>query len=107
MVLKKRLARELVTQLHGQKEAAEAEANFTRVFQKGQIPEDIELGTSSGGSLQDYLVANRLAKSKSEARRFIEQGAVYINGERITDVNFIVPKDTVIRVGKRRFIKST
>jgi len=107
MELKKRLARELVTRLHSQEEAAGAEVNFTRVFQKGQIPEDIDLGTKSGGSLQDYLVANRLAKSKSEVRRFIEQGAVYINGERVTDANFIVPKDTIIRVGKRRFIKST
>jgi tyrosyl-tRNA synthetase len=61
----------------------------------------------SGDTLQDYLVKNNLAKSKSDARRLIEQGAVYINGERITDVNYTFPKDTIIKVGKRRFIKST
>jgi tyrosyl-tRNA synthetase len=107
MELKKRLARELVAQLYDKKSADEAEKNFERVHQKGEIPEDIELGTKSGGILQDYLVANRLAKSKSEARRLIEQGAVYINGKKVMDANYIFPKDTIIRVGKRRFIKST
>jgi len=107
MELKKRLARELVAQLYDKKSADEAEANFERVHQKGEIPEDIELGTKSGSILQDYLVANRLAKSKSEARRLIEQGAVYINGKKVMDANYIFPKDTIIRVGKRRFIKST
>jgi tyrosyl-tRNA synthetase len=107
MTLKKRLARELVTQLYNQKTATEAEESFTRVFQKRKVPEEIDLGTKSGSSLQDYLVENHLAKSKSEARRLIEQGAVYINGQRVTDVNYTFPKDTIIRVGKRRFIKST
>ncbi len=107
MILKKRLARELVTQLYSQKKAAEAEGNFTRVFQKREVPEEIGLGTKSGISLQDYLVKNQLAKSRSEARRLIEQGSVYLNGQRETDVNLTFPKDTIIRVGKHRFIKST
>jgi len=107
MVLKKRLAREIVSQLYSENEATEAEVNFTSVFQKGQIPAEIDLGTKSGSSIQDYLVENHLVKSKSEARRLVEQGAVYIEAERIKDVNFIVPKDTIIRVGRRRFIKST
>ena len=107
MELKKRLAMELVTQLYNKKAASEAEANFERVHQKREIPEEIELGTKSGSILQDYLVENKLAKSKSEARRLIEQGAVYIDGERVTDINGTFPKDTIIRVGKRRFIKST
>ncbi len=107
MELKKRLARELVAQLYDKKAADEAEQNFERVHQKREIPEEIELGSKSGSILQDYLVANRLAKSKSEARRLIEQGAVYINGARVTDANYTFPKDTIIRVGKRRFMKST
>ena len=107
MILKKRLARELVSQLYDRKAATEAEANFTKVFQKREIPEEIELGTKSGSSLQDYLVENNLAKSRSEARRLIEHGAVYVDGKRVNDVNRTFPKDTIIRVGKRRFIKST
>jgi tyrosyl-tRNA synthetase len=107
MTLKKRIAREIITQLYGQKVAAEAEEHFERTVQRKEVPEEIELGTKSGKSLQDYLVENQLAKSRSEARRLIEQGAVYLNGERVKDVNYTFPKDTIIRVGKRRYIKST
>ncbi|MFC1907853.1 tyrosine--tRNA ligase [Chloroflexota bacterium] len=107
MTLKKRLAGEIVTQLYEQKAASEAEKYFARVFQKRKVPEKIALGTKSGRRLQDYLVENYLAKSKGEARRLIEQGAVYINDKTIKDVNFTFPKDTIIRVGRRRFIQST
>ncbi len=107
MELKKRLARELVTQLYDQKATTKAEKHFEKVHQERKIPGEIELGTKSGSNLQDYLVENKLAKSKSEARRLIEQGAVYINGKRVSDANYKFPKDTIIRVGKRRFIKST
>ena len=108
MTLKKRLAREIVAQLYSRKAATEAEENFTKVFQKRELPEEIKLGTKSGISLQDYLVENHLAKSRSGARRLIEQGAVYVNGKKVTDVNFTFPKDTIIRVGKKKhYIKST
>jgi len=107
MTLKKRLAREIVAQLYDQKTASEAEEHFSRVFQRREIPEEIKEGTKSGDSLRDYLVKNHLAKSRSEATRLIEQGAVYVDGKRVTDVNWTFPKDTIIRVGKRRYIKST
>ena len=108
MTLKKRLAREIITQLYNQKAANEAEENFARVIQQKEVPEEIKKGTKSGGTrLQDYLVENHLAKSRSEAKRLVEQGAVYLNGERVTDVNWTFPKGTVIRVGKRRYIEST
>jgi tyrosyl-tRNA synthetase len=107
MVLKKRLAREIIAQLYDQKAAADAEGHFERTVQRKEIPEEIALGTKSGKSLQDYLAENQLAKSKSEARRLIDQGAVYINGKKVKDVNYTVQKDTIIRVGKRRYIKST
>jgi len=107
MTLKKRLAKEIITQLYNQEAAAEAERHFERTVQRKEAPEEIALGTKSGKSLQDYLVENQLAKSKSEARRLIEQGAVYINGERVKDVNYTFGKGTIIRVGKRRYIEST
>jgi len=107
MELKKRLAREIIAQLYDQKAATEAEGHFERTVQRKEVPADISLGTKSVGTLQDYLVKNHLAKSRSEARRLIEQGAVYLDGKRVTDLNFTFPKDTIIRVGKRRYIKST
>jgi tyrosyl-tRNA synthetase len=107
MELKKRLAREIVTQLYDQKAGSTAEGHFAKVFQAREVPEEIALGTKSGSRLQDYLMENHLAKSKRAAKRLIEQGAVDINNERVTDVSRIVQKDDIIRVGKRRFIKST
>ena len=107
MELKKRLAREIITQLYSKEAAAEAEGHFERTVQKREVPKEISLGTKSVGSLQDYLVKNQLAKSRSEAKRLIEQGAVYLDGKRVTDVNFTFPKDTIIRVGKRRYLKSS
>jgi tyrosyl-tRNA synthetase len=107
MELKKRLAREVVSQLCDTKTAGEAEEHFTKVVQDKGIPEEIELGTKSGKCLQDYLVENQMVSSRSEARRLIKQGAVYINGKRVTDADYTFPKDTIIKVGKRRYIQST
>ena len=107
MLLKKRLAREIVTHLYDQKAASQAEEHFTRVFQEREVPEEIEEGTESNVTLRDYLVINRLAKSRSEAKRLIEQGAVDVDGMKITDVNWTFPKGTTIKVGKRGHIKST
>ena len=107
MPLKKRLAREIVTQLYDQKAASQAEEHFTVVFQERKIPEEIEEGTESNVTLRDYLVINRLAKSRSEAKRLIEQGAVDVDGMKITDVNWTFPKGTTIKVGKRGHIRST
>jgi tyrosyl-tRNA synthetase len=107
MILKKRLAKEIIAQLYTQEAAAGAEEHFARTVQRKEAPDEIKLGTKSGKSLQDYLVENQLAKSKSEARRLIEQGAVDINGEKVTDGRKIVAKDSIIKVGKRGYIKST
>jgi tyrosyl-tRNA synthetase len=107
MTLKKRLAREIITQLYNGKAASEAEGHFERTVQRKEKPDEIALGTKSGKSLQDYLVENQLAKSKSEARRLIDQGGVYVNDERVKDANYTVKKGDIIRAGKRRYIKST
>ncbi len=107
MTLKKRLAREIVTQLYDQKLARQAEEHFSKVIQRREIPEKIKEGTKSGGNLRDYLVKNQLAKSRSEAKRLIEQGAIEVDGKKITELNWTVPKGTIIKAGKRGYIKST
>jgi tyrosyl-tRNA synthetase len=105
MVLKKRLAREIIIQLYNQKVAAEAEEHFTRVFQRRELPE--EMPEVHSGELLQMIVEKGLAKSRSEAKRLIAQGAVDVDGEQTTDAHKIVPKDSVIKVGKRGYIKST
>jgi len=135
MLLKKRLADEIVTQLYSQKEAIEAEGHFARVVQKKEVPEEIrecpisfnrfreslmQLGQAqeatsgfpttpnirSAVNMNRLLVEIGLAKSHSEAGRLIAQGAVEIDGEKVTS-NVVAPvKDIfIIKVGKRRFAK--
>jgi len=108
MTLKKRLAREIVTQLYNQKTASEAEEHFVKVFQKREVPEEIKeyyvsLGASIG--LRDVLVETHLAKSRSEASRLIAQGAVEIDGEKVTSYVAPVHSGSIIKVGKHRFAK--
>ena len=108
MVLKKRLAREIITQLYNQKAAAEAEDHFVKVFQKRELPEEIKeyhVTLHAGISLRDILVETHLAKSRSEANRLIAQGAVSIDGEKVTSSIAPIKSGSIIKVGKRRFAK--
>ncbi len=101
MTLKKRVAREIIGQLYNDEAANQAEEHFARVVQNKEAPKEIELGTKSEGNLRDYLVKNKLVKSKIEAKRLIKQGAVYVNDKQTKDPNWLVTKDSIIRVGKK------
>ncbi len=106
MELKKRLARELVTQLHGAAAATESDAHFTRVFQKKELPDEVaEYPMTAGEDLRDILVKAGLVKSKSEANRLIQQGALSINGNKISTATEPLQDGNIIKVGKHRFIK--
>jgi len=106
MELKKRLARELVTQLHGAAAAQEADDHFTRVFQKKETPDEVaEYALKPGEDLRDILVNAGLSKSKSEASRLIQQGALSINGNKISSALDPLQDGNIIKVGKHRFIK--
>ena len=108
MELKKRLAREIVTQLYTKKAAAETEENFTKVFQEREEPERVKEYhvTQSGGiSLQHLLVETNLAGSLSEASRLIAQGSVSLDGKKIYDRKALIDHTSIVKVGKIRFVK--
>lgn len=85
MVLKKELARHMVSELHSEKAAQSAQREFETRFQKGNIAQS-DLPVVSLNSLKtkspiaDTLVAFGLVPSKSEAKRLVEQNAVKLNG---------------------------
>ncbi len=117
MTLKKRLARELVTQLYEQKAASEAEEHFVKVFQRRGAPEEIpEFRLSfkdlspqqmkvTGVDISKLLGVTGQAKSRSEANRLIAQGAVSIDGKKISNNIATLKSGSIIKVGKRRFAK--
>jgi len=100
------LAREIVGSFYGDENAITAEKNFVDTFQKGSIPEDIEtLQLSEMLSIIDLLLTAELAKSKSDARRLIEQKGVKFDGMVVEDPTFRVSAAGVLQVGKRHFLK--
>jgi tyrosyl-tRNA synthetase len=109
--IKRELARTLVTMYHSEQAAKEAESEFDRIFVEKNAPTDIEVielpRDNSQTTIVTLLTQTKLASSKSEARRLIEQGGVSIDGERIENINSALPaKDKfVLKVGKRRFVK--
>ncbi|HVR34013.1 MAG TPA: tyrosine--tRNA ligase [Acidimicrobiia bacterium] len=107
---KRRLAREIVTLYHDAEAAARAEAAFDTVHKRHEIPDDIaahQLGTDDPVSLPGLIRDAGMAGSGGEARRLLQQGAVRVDGEIVTEVE--VARATlagaVLQVGKRRFAR--
>ena len=149
MDLKKRLAREIVAQFHTAVAAKGAEAEFEKVVQRREVPEEIptrgvfveelvaralqregykvirqpvtnrgvmpDLVVEKDGktflievkrvSTDDLLLAVGVAKSRAEAKRMIEQNAVEVDGKKITSNMVEISDGSIIKVGKRRFVK--
>ncbi len=108
MVLKKRLAREIVSQLYRLEAAIEAEQAFTRVVQKREAPDEmpeIHYDISGPVDLRDLIARSGLAPSRSEAGRLIAQGGVSLDGQKVTANIASLSDSTVIKVGKRRYAK--
>jgi len=107
---KKRLAFEIVKMYHSEKEAKEAQENFEKVFQKGEMPEEnisvYEIKPVEKTDIIKILTESGLVNSRGEAKRLIEQGAVDINNKTITDSQFNqLENNCVIKVGKKKFLK--
>jgi tyrosyl-tRNA synthetase len=103
------LAFEIVKMYHGEKEASNAQKEFENIFRKGGLPSKIPTKKIRRGELGlvNLLMETELVKSKSEARRLIEQGGVEIDGKVIKDREAVVKikEGMVMKVGKRRFVK--
>ena len=113
---KMKLAFTLVRMYHGADAASAAQEHFVTVFQQRALPEDIEEKEIPAGELEDgkirlikLLTLIGFAASNGEARRSIQQGAVKLNEEKLTDPNAEVALSggEVIQVGKRKFAKLT
>jgi tyrosyl-tRNA synthetase len=106
MVLKKRLAMELVAFLHGKEEAAKADEHFTNVFQKREMPAEIaEIEVGADEDMRDIITRANFAKSRSDALRLLQAGAVSIDGVKLTSGKTAYQNGNILKVGKHNFVK--
>lgn len=103
---KMKLAKEIVAIYHSEAEAEEAQEAFVRIFQKGNVPTEMdEYVLKTGQTVLDVLISGGLVNSKSEGRRLINQNGVRLNGVTLIDPNQTFPHEGVLQVGKRRFLR--
>lgn len=117
METKKKLAFELTAKFYDLDTAQKELDEFSSVFSKGMIPEEMPSFSRKQLNLEKYSILNimdstGIFKSKGEIRRLIIQGGVKLNGERLEDPEYLVPKkagmnDQIIKAGKKIFIKIT
>lgn len=116
MTIKKQLAFEITKELTDLKQAEAAKQSFEKRVQKGEKPEEIqtmlaaEVFENSRG-ITDVLLSTKLAKTKSDAKRLIDQGGVELHFskgvKKITDQKQLVEfeEGMIIKVGRRKFVK--
>ena len=111
------LAYELTGLVHGEEEAKKAQEGARALFSKGNATDmpttEIEEADLTEGEVDliTLLQQSNLASTRSDGRRAIEQGGVSIDGEKVTDIKFMVAKENlegdgvVIKRGKKKFAK--
>ncbi len=102
--IKKRLAEEIVALYHGKSQAAKASKEWEKVFSNKEKPSEIEEMKVQSKNIIDVLVETKLAPSKSEAKRLIEQKGVKIDDKVVAESDS-VQSGNLIQVGKRKFVK--
>jgi tyrosyl-tRNA synthetase len=116
MVIKKQLAFEITKELTSLAHAETAKESFEKRVQGGQKPEEIPTISAAKAfedsrGIIDVLLATKLVKTKSDAKRLIEQGGVELHfsqaTKKITDQKHLVEfeEGMIIKIGKRKFIK--
>jgi tyrosyl-tRNA synthetase len=107
--LKKKLARKITALYHGEKAALAAENEFERIFKEKKVPSNIPAVRVKKKEIPvlDLLVEAKLAGSKAEARRLINQKGVKIDGKVENDWKAVInpKKGMIIQAGKRKFIR--
>ena len=107
--VKEILAFEVVKRYYGEKAASAAAENFTKMFSRREIPDVVpELKIENSAILPvDIIIASGVLKSRSEARRLIEQGGFDVDNSPCRDPQstLVLKGGEVVRVGKKRFFR--
>lgn len=103
--LKMELAKEMVSMVHGEKAAEEAEEYFVKTFSNKEVPDEMPELKPSAYDLLTILVESKCVTSKTDARRVVSQNGVRVNQETISDVNTVLKPGDVVQKGKIFFLR--
>ena len=119
--LKVGLAKSIIRDFRDEKEAEEAAEEFDRVHKQKEVPANLEttvidrvkmsdsVETQLRESLINIMMDLKIFPSRGEAKRVVQQGGVYLDGQRIDDINYQVDitdiREHLLKVGKRKFYK--
>ena len=110
--IKVQLGKELVVRYHSEEAAEQAAQEFENVFKDKNLPTDIPTIKTWGAEpcwIGKILADSKVCPSTSDAKRMIKQGAVSVDGEKVSDENLTLNgnQEYLIKVGKKRFLKIT
>ncbi|MBX2860141.1 MAG: tyrosine--tRNA ligase [Vampirovibrio sp.] len=112
--IKIQLAKWIITMFHTIEAANDAETHFKTVFQRKEVPDDMPELTLPGNTdhhLVSLALEQQLTPSKGEARRLIQGGGMKLDGEKVTEPEYMLNhpagNSVVLQVGKRKFLKIT
>jgi tyrosyl-tRNA synthetase len=110
MEFKKALAEEIVARFHGAKAGESAREYFETRFQKRQVPKNVrtQFAPPERVGICQLLVDLKFARSKREARGLVAQGAVRVDGQAVSDINFEFQRSVhrLVEVGKTRIAEA-
>jgi tyrosyl-tRNA synthetase len=102
------LAKEIISIIHDRDSANRAEKSFDSLFKNKEVPSDIlELIVKKEETIKDIIISNNIVSSNTEWRRLINSNAIteFPSEKVINDPYIKLDKDTVLRIGKKRFVK--
>jgi tyrosyl-tRNA synthetase len=103
---KMKIAREITSVFYGEGDALKAEEGFVRTFQHKEVPDEIlEYELKDGQTVLDVILDAKMAASRSEARRLLDQKGVRLDGETVERGDLSFPHPGVLQVGKRKFLR--
>ncbi|EKQ57130.1 MULTISPECIES: tyrosine--tRNA ligase [unclassified Clostridium] len=105
------LAKIITSLYHTDEETKAAMKYFEDVFMKGNLPDTmpeiiVPIECSTLREIGKILVKNNFLSSANEFKRLVNQGGVYINNQKVTDLeNTSIVNGNIIRLGKKKFVK--
>lgn len=103
---KMKLAHEITATYYSESDADKAQTAFVSLFQKGDVPNEMPEHSLQGDqTVLDVILDAKMAASRSEARRLIDQKGVKLDGEVLERGDVVFPHPGVLQVGKRKFLR--